>query len=93
MTKSRNPRLDMLSRFQSLTHLYRHGPQQGNEVLFELAKLEDLTLRSITTKDLGYVSRLPLLWSLHIKLGGIRDLLAIADKESIKYLEPWQIRG
>lgn len=92
-TKSKKPRLDLLSRFQSLTYLYLEGQQQGIEVLSELMKLEDLTLRSITTEGLDYISRLPRLWSLDIKLGGIRNLFAIAGKESIKYLELWQIRG
>jgi hypothetical protein len=93
VTKSEKPRLDLLSRFQSLNQLYLEGQQQGIEVLSELTKLEDLTLRSIGTEGLDYISELPLLWSLDIKLGCIRNLSAIADKESIKYLELWQVRG
>lgn len=92
-TKSKKPRLQTLSRFQSLTHLYLEGQQQGIEVLSELKTLEDLTLRSITTEGLNYISTLPRLRSLDIKLGGIKNLSAIANKESIKYLELWQIRG
>ena len=92
-TKSKKPKLQNLSRFRSLTQLYLEGQQQGIEVLSELNKLEDLTLRSITTEGLGYVSMLPRLWSLDIKLGGLKNLSAIAGKESIKYLELWQIRG
>jgi hypothetical protein len=92
-TISKKPRLELLSRFQSLSYLYLEGQQQGIEVLSELVKLEDLTLRSISTNDLEYISRLPRLWSVDIKLGGTRDLSAIACKESIKYLELWQIRG
>ena len=85
--------MQIISRFQSLTHLYLEGQQQGIEVLSELKNLEDLTLRSITTEGLDYISMLPQLWSLDIKLGGIKDLSAIANKGSIKYLELWQIRG
>jgi hypothetical protein len=92
-TKSKKPQLHILSRFESLTRLYLEGQQQGIGVLSELRKLEDLTLRSITTEGLDYVSMLPQLWSLEIKLGGIKDLSAIANNESIKYLELWQIRG
>ena len=92
-TKSKKPQLQMLSRFQSLTHLYLERQQQNIEVLSELKRLEDLTLRSITTEGLDYISTLPRLWSLDIELGGIRNLSAIAGKESIKYLELWQIRG
>ncbi len=92
-TRSKKPRLQILSRFRSLTHLYLEGQQQGIEVLSELKKLEDLTLRSISTEGLDYISTLPRLWSLDIKLGGIKNLSAIVNKESIKYLELWQIRG
>jgi hypothetical protein len=92
-TKSRKPQLEMLSRFQSLTRLYLERQQQGIEVLSELNALEDLTLRSVATKGLDYISSLPKLWALEIKQGGITNLSAIAGKKSIKYLELWQIRG
>jgi hypothetical protein len=52
-----------------------------------------VTLRSLSTPGLEYISKLPRLWSLDIKLGGIQNLSAISGKESIKYLELWQIRG
>jgi hypothetical protein len=32
------------------------------------------------------------LWSLDIKLGGIRSFDGIEGKDTIKYLELWQIR-
>jgi hypothetical protein len=92
-TKSTKPQLHILSRFESLADLYLEGQQRGIGVLSELKKLEDLTLRSITTEGLDYISMLPQLRSLDIKLGGIKDLSAIAGSESIKYLELWQIRG
>ena len=92
-TKSRKPRLDGLGRFRSLRKLYVEGQQNGIDVIADLQELEDVTLRSISTFGIDYVARLPRLWSLDIKLGGIQDLSAIADKQSIKYLELWQIRG
>jgi hypothetical protein len=92
-TKSKRPRLSALARFHSLRKLYLEGQQQGIEVLSQLSTLEDVTLRSISTNNLDYISRLPRLWSLDIKLGGIRDFSSIADKQSIKYLELWQIKG
>src|SRR5437870_428084 len=92
-TRSRKPRLDGLRRFHSLQKLYVEGQQNGIEVIADLQELEDVTLRSISTPGIEYVARLPRLWSLDIKLGGIQDLSAIAGKESIKYLELWQIRG
>jgi len=76
-----------------LRKLYIEGQQNGIAVLAELKELGDLTLRSISTPGLEYVSKLPRLWSLDIKLGGIQNLSAISGKESIKYLELWQIRG
>jgi len=36
---------------------------------------------------------LPRLWSLEIKLGGIKDFSDIEGMEGIKYLELWQVRG
>jgi hypothetical protein len=92
-TRSRKPRLHELRRFHSLRKLYVEGQQNGIEVIADLQELEDVTLRSISTPGIEYVARLPRLWSLDIKLGGIQDLSAIAGKESIKYLELWQIRG
>lgn len=92
-TKSKRPRLDALARFHSLRKLYLEGQQQGIEVLSQLSTLEEVTLRSISTKNLDYVAGLPRLWSLDIKLGGIRDFSSIAYKQSIKYLELWQVRG
>lgn len=92
-TKSKKPRLDLLARFHSLTKLSLEGQQQSIDVLSQLVTLEDITLRSISTKNIAYLSGLPRLWSLDIKLGGIEDLSSIAGKQSIKYLELWQIRA
>ncbi len=92
-TKSKKPRLNHLARFHSLRLLFLEGQQQGIEVLSDLKTLEDVTLRSISTQNVEYISKLPLLWSLDIKLGGIRDFSSLIGKESIKYLELWMIRG
>jgi hypothetical protein len=62
------------------------------EVLSTLMGLEDVTLRSITTPDLNYLQPLDKVWSLDVKLGGIRSFAGIEGKQSIKYLELWQIR-
>jgi hypothetical protein len=92
-TRSKKPDLAPLRRFGDLTELYIEGQQKNIEVLSDLPSLEDLTLRSISTPTLDYLRGLPKLWSLDIKLGGIRDLSAIEGSETIKYLELWQIRG
>lgn len=91
-TRSKKPRLEALGRFTSLKTLYIEGHSNGIEVIGQLRGLEDVTLRSITTTDLRYLSPLERLWSLDIKLGGIRSFEGIEGKESIKYLELWQIR-
>jgi len=91
-TKSKKPNLIPLDRFRSLRVLHLEGQSKGIEVLSRLQELEDVTLRSITTPDLGYLAPLKKLWSLDIKLGGIRSFRGIEGKESIKYLEIWQVR-
>ena len=91
-TRSEKPHLEALGRFRSLKTLYLEGQSSGIEVLCQLQGLEDLTLRSITTTDLRYLSPLERLWSLNIKLGGIRTFDGIEGKDTIKYLELWQIR-
>jgi len=92
-TRSKKPDLSPLNRFGKLTRIYLEGQQKNIDVLCELNLLEDVTLRSITTPDLNYLSRLQHMWSLDIKLGGIRGFSAIEGMQSIKYLELWQVRG
>lgn len=91
-TRSKKPHLEALARFTSLKALHIEGQSNGIEVLSQLRGLEDVTLRSITTADLRYLAPLERLWSLDIKLGGIRSFEGIEGKETIKYLELWQIR-
>jgi hypothetical protein len=91
-TRSRKPSLSPLSRLRSLRVLSLEGQSKSIEVLGELQHLEEVTLRSITTRDLSYLACLRNLWFLDIKLGGIRSFVGIEGKESLKYLELWQIR-
>lgn len=91
-TRSKKPRLESLARFRSLKTLYLEGQGNGIEVLSDLPELEDVTLRSITTTDLNFLAPLRRLWSLDIKLGGIRSFRGIEGKDCLKYLELWQIR-
>jgi len=92
-TRSKKPDLTPLSRFQGLTRIYLDGQQKNIEVLAELGGLEEVTLRSITTSDLSFLSGLNKMWSLDVKLGGIHNLTAIGGMRNIKYLELWQVRG
>jgi hypothetical protein len=92
-TKSNKPDLAVISRFKNLKTLYLEGQQKNIEVISKLTNLEDITLRSISTPTLDYLKPLKNVWSLAIKLGGIKDFSAIENMNQIKYLELWQIRG
>lgn len=93
LTKSRKPSLSPLSRFKRLKTIYLERQQKGIEVLAELTELEDVTLHSITTNDLDFLTPLKNLWSLDIKLGGARNLSALSNTKNLKYLELRQIQG
>jgi hypothetical protein len=92
-TKSKKPDLSVLGRFKGLKELYLEGQQKNIGVLTELTALEDVTLRSISTPGLEYLTSQPDLRSIDIKLGGIRDLAALTSVSALKYLEIWQVRG
>ena len=62
-TASKKPSLNVLSRFRHLTRLYLEGQQKDIEVIDDLKMLEDLTLRSVTAKSLGFLHDLRRLWS------------------------------
>lgn len=92
-TRSKKPHLEPLGRLRALRVLSIHGHNKGIDVLGTLRNLEQLTLRAVTTADLNFLAPLQRLWSLAIKLGGIASFGGIEGKESLKYLELWQIRG
>lgn len=92
-TYSKKPDLNYIARFKGLKKLFIEGHTKGIENIASLVDLEDVTLKSISTLDITYLSTLKKLWSLAIKLGGIRDFAAIEGMGNIKYLELWQIRG
>ena len=92
-TRSKKPDLSPLHRFCKLRELYIEGQSKNIEVLSHLTNLEDVTLRSITTKDISYLTPLTKMWSLDVKLGGIRDLSLAGSMPGIKYLELWQVMG
>ncbi len=92
-TKSRKHDLSVLSRFSKLQRLFLSGQQKNIEVLSSLLSLEDLTLSSVTLPSLSFISTLPKLWSLDIKLGGTKNISALEGLTKLKYLELWQVRG
>ncbi|WP_349408980.1 immunity 26/phosphotriesterase HocA family protein [Pseudalkalibacillus sp. SCS-8] len=92
-TRSKKPDLAPLQHFKNMENLFIEGQQKNIEVLNDLPSLNDLTLRSITTNGIDYISNLKRLTSLDIKLGSITNYKAIEGFQNIKYLELWQVRG
>lgn len=92
-TRSKKTRIETIGRFTQLNELFIEGQSKGIEAINELKKLEKIVLRSISTQDIEYLRNLERLWSVDIKLGGIRDLNALKSLPNLKYLEVWQVRG
>jgi hypothetical protein len=93
VTKSKKPDLSPLERFTNLKDVYIEGQNKHLEVLGQIHSLKKLVLRSVSPKDISFIRKLNNLWSLDIKLGGIRDLSPLHELDNIKYLELWQVRG
>lgn len=91
-TRSKKPKISSIQRFEQLEYLYLEGQQKGIEAISNLRKLEKIVLRSISTNNVDYLKNLEHLWSVDIKLGGIKDLSGLTNLKSIKYLELWQVR-
>ena len=92
-TKSKRPSLTNLGRFTNMQELYIEGQQKDIEAIESLKFLEKLILRSVSPEDISFIAELKKLWSLDIKLGGIKDFSPIKGLVNLKYLELWQIRG
>jgi hypothetical protein len=92
-TSSKKPSIEVIKRFTNLRYLYLEGHEKGIEVVKSLKKLEKIVLRSISTKDLSYLEELDNLWSVDIKLGGIKQFNSLTKVQNLKYLELWQIKG
>lgn len=91
-TASKKPNVSVISRFSELKYLYLEGHNKGIEEISNLLNLEEIVLRSISTENLDFLKNLPKLWSVDIKLGGIKNFDALAEIRGVKYLELWQIR-
>lgn len=92
---SKTKRLDLapLRRFRKLEELMIESHPKNIEVVSELSDLQKVSLRSISTPDLGYLAPLTKLRDIWLGLGGIRDLRALHGKASVHRIELWQIRG
>jgi len=92
-TRSNKPSIASIKRLSDLNVLYLEGQQNGIEEIRNLRKLEEITLRSISTPNIDYLAGLPDLWSVDIKLGGIKNFDGLTSLPKLKYLELWQVRG
>lgn len=92
-TRSKKPKISSIQRFEQLKYLYLEGQQKGIEAMSNLKKLEKVVLRSISTNNVDYLNQLEHLWSVDIKLGGIKDLSGLTTLPKLKYLELWQVRN
>lgn len=92
-TFSKKPSIAAIERFRGLEYLYLEGQRKGIEAVNELTNLEKVVLRSISTSDLSYLANRQKLWSVDVKLGGIKNFDAVTTLPGLKYLELWQIRG
>ena len=91
-TRSKKPKIGAITRFTQLEDLYLEAQSKGIESINSLKKLQKITLRSISTPNLDYLNALEYLWSVDIKLGGIKDFNALKTLQNLKYLELWQVR-
>ena len=91
-TRSKKPQIDSISRFSDLEYLYLEGQQKGIEEIRHLKKLQKVVLRSISTANIDYLKDLKDLWSVDIKIGGIKNFDALTTLPNLKYLELWQVR-
>lgn len=92
-TKSKKPSLEGLTKLAKIRELYIEGQNKELEVIGELRQLEKLVLRFVSPADISFIRKLPKLWSLDIKLGGIKDLHSLEGLANLKYLELWQVKG
>lgn len=92
-TRSKKPKIESIARFENLEYLFLEEQQKGINAIKNLKKLQKIILRSITTTDIDFLQGLKQLWSVDIKLGGIKSFDALKTLPSLKFLELWQIRG
>lgn len=91
-TTSKKTNIGYINRFRDLEFLYLEGQQKGIDSVSRLSKLQKIVLRSISTQSIDFLANLQELWSVDIKLGGIKNFDALSSLPQLKYLELWQIR-
>jgi hypothetical protein len=92
-TQSKSLSLESLSRFTMLRQLHLAGHQTHLDAISHLRRLEGLRLTRMSSPKLEFLSSLPRLWSLELRLGGSKDVSAIAEAKGLKHLRLTWIRG
>lgn len=92
-TRSKKPSIAKIERFAHLRSLHVEGHTNGIDAISKLARLENLTLTSVSTPTLDYLRGLSSLRSVEVTLGGIKDVSALGELASVKQLELVQVRG
>lgn len=67
-TNSKKPNLRFLETFRNLRDLHMDGHNKNIEVISKLLEIQNLTLRSITSFDISFLSSLEELKNLNIKI-------------------------
>ena len=90
--QSRNLSLKAIVRFPLLRRLYIERHHKDLELIGTLPNLQSLVLRSITVPSLSFLTSLPSLQVLNLKLGGTTTLDALSELLNLRELEMWQVR-
>lgn len=91
LTKKLN--IDFISRFSKLEYLFLEEHSKNIEEIGKLENLKEIVLRSVSVPNINFLKDLNKLWSIDIKLGGIKDFSILEQLPQVKYLELWQIKG
>jgi hypothetical protein len=92
-TDRRRLSLAPLPHFTALRELALVGHQRDLEVVAGLGTLKRLSLISVTLPGLDVFRPLRNLRALELKLGGTKDLSALAHIGRLQYLEVWRVLG
>lgn len=92
-TRSSKLNLEAIAHFPRLRMLRIDGQSKGIQVIGTLLNLVELSLSSVTLKDLSCLRNHDKLESIAIKLGSLGDIGEITCAPNLRYVEFWRIRG
>lgn len=92
-TRSSKLNLEAIEHFPRLRMLKIDSQSKGIQVIGTLLNLVELSLSSVTLKDLSCLRDHDKLQSIAIKLGSLSDIGEITCAPNLRYVEFWRIRG